>query len=121
MNTIRSVYYGWATLIGAGGFAYWLAKRSINADRAQKALDDIEWRKGQAKLRESEAQFRQYAADKHIDVDPSGGGGPSREAAGDPAPTRHEPATEGQRTLEKSKYEATQVWRSPKGDRLGRT
>ena len=43
---------------------------------------------------------------------------PSGEAAQDPAPTRHAAVTEGQRALEKSKYEASEVWRSPKGDRL---
>jgi hypothetical protein len=40
------------------------------------------------------------------------------EATEDPAPTRHAPATEGQQVEEKSKYEASEVWRSKKGNRL---
>ena len=49
-------------------------------------------------------------------TDPSGS--PSQEASGDPAPTRHAPATEGQRVVEKSKYESSTPYRSPKGDRF---
>jgi hypothetical protein len=45
-------------------------------------------------------------------------GSPSQEASLDPAPTRHAPETEAQRVGEKSKYEASEVWRSKKGDRL---
>jgi hypothetical protein len=45
-------------------------------------------------------------------------GDPSREASQDPAPTRHAPENEGQQTREKSKYEATDVFRSRKGDRF---
>jgi hypothetical protein len=45
-------------------------------------------------------------------------GSPSYEANTDPAPTRHAPATEGQRVFEKSKYEASVPFRSPKGDRF---
>jgi hypothetical protein len=43
---------------------------------------------------------------------------PSLEATQDPAPTRHAPTTQGQQVGEKSKYEASEVWRSKKGDRL---
>ena len=43
---------------------------------------------------------------------------PSMEATEDPAPTRHAPATERQQVEEKSKYEASEVWRSKKGNRL---
>jgi len=45
-------------------------------------------------------------------------GSPSYETSTDPAPTRHAPATEGQRVFEKSKYEASVPFRSPKGDRF---
>jgi len=45
-------------------------------------------------------------------------GSPSQEATLDPAPTRHAPDTEGQRILEKSKYEATEPFRAKKGDRF---
>jgi hypothetical protein len=43
---------------------------------------------------------------------------PAAEASSDPAPTQHEPQTEDQRVREKSKYEASEVFRSPKGDRF---
>ena len=43
---------------------------------------------------------------------------PSQESTSDPAPTRHAPTTEGQRVLEKSKYESSQPFRSTKGDRF---
>jgi hypothetical protein len=36
----------------------------------------------------------------------------------DPAPTRHEPIGEEGRAREKSKYEASDVYRSRKGDRF---
>lgn len=41
-------------------------------------------------------------------------GSPSKEASRDPAATRHEPESE----LEKSKYEATETFRPPKGNRF---
>lgn len=43
---------------------------------------------------------------------------PSREAGQDPAPTRHEPETDEEGLLEKSKYEATQTFRPPRGNRF---
>jgi hypothetical protein len=43
---------------------------------------------------------------------------PSHEASHDPAPTRHEPEDEAQKMKEKSKYEASDVYRSRKGDRF---
>ena len=43
---------------------------------------------------------------------------PSREAAHDPAPTRHEPDTEAERVAEKGKYEAAEPFRSKKGNRF---
>lgn len=36
----------------------------------------------------------------------------------DPAPTRHEPDTQEEQVLEKGKYEASQPYRSPKGNRF---
>lgn len=43
---------------------------------------------------------------------------PSAEASHDPAPTRHEPETDEERLLEKSKYEAAQTFRPPRGNRF---
>jgi hypothetical protein len=45
-------------------------------------------------------------------------GSPSHESTLDPAPTSHAPNTEGQRVREKSKYEASEPFRSKKGDRF---
>lgn len=45
-------------------------------------------------------------------------GSPSQEASMDPAPTRHAPHTEGQRVMEKSKYETSEPFRARKGDRF---
>lgn len=44
-------------------------------------------------------------------------GSPGREQF-DPAPTRHAPTTEGERVIEKSKYESSTPFRSKKGDRF---
>ena len=43
---------------------------------------------------------------------------PSAEASHDPAPTRHEPLTDADRVLEKGKYEASQPYRPPSGNRF---
>lgn len=43
---------------------------------------------------------------------------PSSEASHDPAATRHEPETEEERVLEKSKYETAAPYRPPKGNRF---
>ena len=43
---------------------------------------------------------------------------PSVEAGQDPAPTRHEPETEEEQVLEKSKYESSQTFRPPRGNRF---
>ncbi|KAI4607512.1 hypothetical protein J4E80_009625 [Alternaria sp. BMP 0032] len=145
MNTVKSVYYGWATLIVAGGGAYFFAKRSINADRAAKAEAD---RQKRIRLYELEHGL-QNSAPTTTPLNPTakagstqaapqsvtsevgrlraegggnggmgGEGNPSMQASQDPAPTRHAPESEGQRVGEKSKYEAPEVYRSRKGDRF---
>ncbi|KAK2814126.1 hypothetical protein FQN50_000530 [Emmonsiellopsis sp. PD_5] len=43
---------------------------------------------------------------------------PSTEVGHDPAPTRHEPETEAQGVEEKGKYEASEPYRSRKGNRF---
>jgi hypothetical protein len=100
-----------------------LAKRSINNDRHNRAAADREAAATQRRMRDAEIAFR---AEKSVNQEEYHKGhsvndhgiGPSREAASDPAPTRHVPVTEGQKAVEKSKYEPTEVFRSPKGDRL---
>jgi hypothetical protein len=78
-------------------------------------------------MRVNEKEYRNYMLTKSPGIRDmkdrdgnSGGAGaePAQEATLDPAPTRHAPMSEGQRALEKSKYEAAEVFRSPKGDRF---
>ncbi|KAH6893105.1 hypothetical protein B0T10DRAFT_457216 [Thelonectria olida] len=112
MNTVKSFWLGWGSLCAAGGGAYYFAKKQINADR-------------QAKM---EAQRQKMRMIESLEIEQGGTNGgpartdstgsPSQEASSDPAPTRHAPATESQRVGEKSKYESTAVYRSPKGDRF---
>ncbi|KNG51847.1 putative SET-like protein [Stemphylium lycopersici] len=118
-NTRHS--YGWATLIVAGGGAYFFAKRSINADRAQKAEMD---RQKRARIYALE-QGLETSQPPTTPLNPTARPGstrseanPSMQANQDPAPTRHAPMDEGQRVGEKSKYEASDVYRSRKGDRF---
>ncbi|KAK1144358.1 hypothetical protein N8T08_005511 [Aspergillus melleus] len=133
MNTIRSTWYGWGTLCVAGGGAYYFAKKSINADRAARFESEM---KRKAEMAAIESQHRRQAAYNEPTPTPTGSpsvkranmarfqgasddvASPSAEASHDPAPTRHEPETDAERVLEKGKYEATQPFRPPKGNRL---
>ncbi|KAH7033092.1 uncharacterized protein B0I36DRAFT_361810 [Microdochium trichocladiopsis] len=124
MNTVKSFWLGWGSLCVAGGGAYYFAKRSINADR-------------QAKMEETRRRKQMMQSLEYSDNIPSGpssasaigssngspprtdpAGSPSQEASSDPAPTRHAPSTEKERVFEKSKYESSTPFRSPKGDRF---
>ncbi|KAF2871097.1 hypothetical protein BDV95DRAFT_573281 [Massariosphaeria phaeospora] len=136
MNTVRSVYYGWATLIVAGGGAYYFAKRSINADRAAKVDAEHKRRLAQYQLEQQytprstpqstpqnttgpiTAELSKRTATADTAPLHSATSNPSQEASADPAATRHAPEDEAQRALEKSKYEASEVFRSRKGDRF---
>ncbi|KAI9731949.1 MAG: hypothetical protein M1834_004400 [Cirrosporium novae-zelandiae] len=116
MNTIKSTYYGWGALIMAGGGAYYFAKKSVNADRQARFE---ERQKKQAMIRALEASAGPsgiFTNGNHRDGDNAAN--PSSEASLDPAPTRHVPENEGQRVREKSKFEASEPYRSRKGDRL---
>ena len=63
---------------------------------------------------EIELQYQYQASSTNHDT----AGLPSEEASGDPAPTRHEPENDDQRAREKSKYEASAVYKARKGDRF---
>ncbi|GKZ19676.1 hypothetical protein AbraIFM66951_003700 [Aspergillus brasiliensis] len=130
MNTIRSTWIGWGTLCVAGGGAYYFAKKSINADRQSRFEAEV---KRKAQMAAMEAEHRRQNTPTNAPTpspteDPSlkraqlvradDVASPSAEASHDPAPTRHEPETEAERVLEKSKYEATQPFRPPRGNRL---
>jgi len=126
MNTIRSTWIGWGTLCVAGGGAYYFAKRSINADRAARHEADMKRRRVQEAMEYSERMARQspQSSTKPLATKAQGykdsdhAGNPSGEASDDPAPTRHSPEDNSSRVQEKSKYEATEVFRSRKGDRF---
>jgi hypothetical protein len=75
----------------------------------QRRFEDAEYLKSRTKSQ---------AAPTSVGANGDNAAEPSREASIDPAPTRHAPETEAQRVGEKSKYEASEVWRSKKGDRL---
>ncbi|KAI1639745.1 hypothetical protein F4809DRAFT_73803 [Biscogniauxia mediterranea] len=130
MNTARSFWLGWGSLCLAGAGAYVFAKRSINADRAAR-LEETRRKKQMADSLEYSGSKPPSASVMGNNNGNGGGGGgngspartdaagsPSQEASSDPAPTRHAPATEGQRVIEKSKYESSTPYRSPKGDRF---
>jgi len=100
---VKSFWIGWGSLIVAGAGAFYFAKKEINADRREKYL--------QRQQRQHEQDMLRYGNE-------SAQMNPSSEASSDPAPTRHVPQTEQENVHGKSKYEATAVYRSPKGDRF---
>ncbi|CAG7557979.1 unnamed protein product [Fusarium equiseti] len=110
MNTVKSFWLGWGSLCVAGGGAYYFAKQQINADRQAK-MDAHRKKRQMIHNLEVEQDSGAPPRDDHAFS-------PSTEIAQDPAPTRHAPATEDQRINEKSKYESSSVYRSPKGDRF---
>ncbi|CAK7566622.1 MAG: hypothetical protein SEPTF4163_004570 [Sporothrix epigloea] len=121
-DKVKSFWLGWGSLCVAGGAAYYFAKKSINADRQarlneqrrkQSILDSLEHTNVNSNAMNNQLAASTAAA--RVDAV----GSPSQESSsGDPAPTRHAPATEAQRVFEKSKYEASVPFRSPKGDRF---
>lgn len=104
-NQKASVAYGWGVLILAGGGAYYFAKRSINADREERAA--MNERRRQAMRPQRPAPTSQISANQDR---PS----PSQEGGADPAPVTH-----AQEDLSaRGKYEAAEPFRSRKGDRF---
>jgi len=107
--------------------SYYFAKKSIDADRRtrfeeqrrKKTIESLEYSDNVPTKPLSSAAMggsvtsTNGTAEARTDTV----GSPSQEL-GDPAPTRHAPATEGQRVLEKSKYESSAPFKSPKGDRF---
>ncbi|KAJ5708938.1 hypothetical protein N7493_010272 [Penicillium malachiteum] len=117
MNTIRSTWVGWGTLCVAGGGAYYFAKQSINADRQSRFEAEMK-RKAQMKAIEDDHRRRQTTPNSAVTSSDDTNLAPSVEASSDPAATRHEPLTENDRVLEKSKYEAAAPFRPPSGNRF---
>ncbi|PHH87310.1 hypothetical protein CDD83_9037 [Cordyceps sp. RAO-2017] len=121
MNNVRSFWLGWGSLCVAGGGAYYFAKREINADRQAKLEQARKKQRDMRSLEYAPAEPSASAPSAAGDGGPAqtdSAGSPSQEASHDPAPTRHAPATESQRVGEKSKYESSVPYRSPKGDRF---
>ncbi|KAK4204215.1 hypothetical protein QBC40DRAFT_272989 [Triangularia verruculosa] len=130
MNTVKSFWVGLGSLCVAGGSAYYFAKQGINADK----LARLEEKRKRNSMVDS-LEYSQNVPTQPLSSSAMGGsataaatngtpartdavGSPSLETGNDPAPTRHAPATEAERLLEKSKYEASVPFRSRKGDRF---
>lgn len=142
MNTIRSTWYGWATLCVAGGGAYYFAKKSINADRqsrfeAEMRRKDRFARAERSSVLEEAANMASTSADSNItasgrkkaiekehnvpqrrEAAQDHAGSPSSEASEDVAAVGHAPVSGEQKVKEKSKYEAAEPYKSKKGDRF---
>ncbi|KAI9828431.1 MAG: hypothetical protein M1832_002859 [Thelocarpon impressellum] len=116
MNTIKSFWVGWGSLIVAGAGAYYFAKKSITADRAERHEQDMRRKRLQDSLEQRAPPKSLYSNERSRASDYAGS--PSQEASSDPAPTRHAPENEGQRVKEKSKYEASEPFRAKRGDRF---
>ncbi|KAI4242896.1 MAG: hypothetical protein L6R40_003769 [Gallowayella cf. fulva] len=115
MNTIRSTWYGWGTLIVAGGGAYYFAKRSINAEKKARHEADMKRRRITQSINESSAP-KPAPKQRHRKADHAAS--PSTEASHDPAPISHSPDNGKTKPEEQSKFEATVPYRSRKGDRF---
>ncbi|KAI1111742.1 hypothetical protein F5Y14DRAFT_424281 [Nemania sp. NC0429] len=127
-STAHATRLGWGSLCVAGAGAYVFAKRSINADRAQR-FEETQRKKRMMESLEHSGNYTgqpaststSYATpppNNDAPISNDFAGSPSREAGSDPAPTRHAPTTESQRVFEKSKYESSTPFQSPKGDRF---
>lgn len=95
----------------------------MNAERQSNLHKEREKAAVQAKLREQElrdsGRLPTSPQNNGNGLNGDAAGNPSKEVgAADPAPARYAPETERQRVAEKSKYEASEVWKSKKGDRF---
>lgn len=114
MNTIRSTWIGWGTLIVAGGGAYFFAKRSINADKAARHEADMKRRRLSESIENSAKRLSPKTHHRKADH----AGSPSTEASHDPAPTDHLSDNGGSKAQGQSQYEAAVPYRAKRGDRF---
>ncbi|KAL8972755.1 MAG: hypothetical protein Q9183_000370 [Haloplaca sp. 2 TL-2023] len=114
MNTIRSTWIGWGTLIFAGAGAYYFAKRSINADKQARHEADMKRRRIAQSLDFSSSN----PTPKEPRRKPDHAGSPSTEASHDPAPINHPPGNGKTKPSEQSKFEAAVPYRAKRGDRF---
>ncbi|KAF1346099.1 hypothetical protein BDV97DRAFT_359756 [Delphinella strobiligena] len=106
MNTVRSVGYGWGILVVAGGGSYYFAKKSINADRAERA---------EAEERRRQVQRRLQYTQPPPPLKSDGHASPSKEAQVDVSPAAgHAEESDSGAPV----FETSQPFRSKKGDRF---
>ncbi|KAF1824113.1 uncharacterized protein K489DRAFT_369038 [Dissoconium aciculare CBS 342.82] len=122
MNTIRSVGYGWGVLIVAGAGSYYFAKRSINADREERAAAEERRRQAQYRMRAHEAVSRDISmASTSSSGQASGAKGDrsstiATSSGGDSGASASD--TKNESGIGESRYEANAPFRSRKGDRF---
>ena len=124
MNTRASVAYGWGLLCLAGGGAYYFAKRSINADREERAaLVESRRQKREnlritepalrgAKIDEDCAQTAKVSVKEAVQAEAGKGQGVGRDVV------EREREREREEREEKAGFEATRTYRSRRGDRF---
>ena len=114
------MWYGWAFFISVGVGSYVFAKRSVSKDRAQRQAFENERRmhlNRQLAMAEMERDRKAAAASLEAGAGtPKKGEGGTTRGSGT---TQGAPGTGQQHVWEKSKFEASEPYRSPKGDRLG--
>ena len=115
MNTIGSVYYGWAFLILCGGGSYYFAKRSINADREARQRMDVERRMKLNKELELHERQRTLKAQEELAHPRTGEETKSIDGR---LKGEIELGKEAVKQREESEYEARVPYRARKGDRF---
>lgn len=108
-------------LIVAGGGSYYYAKKSVNADRAERQEQELKRRKLIYQMEERERLEKLPPKKTRKAKVADHAGSPSGEASEDPAPTRHSPEAAGKdapAAVEKSKFEPSEPYRSKRGDRF---
>ncbi|KAF3087918.1 hypothetical protein TWF569_010847 [Orbilia oligospora] len=112
MNTVKSFWVGWGSLIVGGGAAYYFAKQSIDADRREKHMQRIMLKKRNEELENSGHSIptQSESPRDHLAAQLS--------ELQEPAPTRHTPDNEEERVTSKSKFEASQPYKARRGDRF---
>ena len=106
-----------ADVASAGGGAYVLAKRSINADKKARHEEDLQ-RRLAFQNTDLGTTTPQPPKKKKKDKSMDNAASSASEGSHHPAPTRLAPEHEVQKAIEKSKYEASVPYRSKKGDRF---
>ncbi|KAI9726076.1 MAG: hypothetical protein M1828_002084 [Chrysothrix sp. TS-e1954] len=115
MNTIGSVYYGWAWLIVAGAGSYYFAKRSINKDRDARYAEQQKKKMEQNRLRTENELLAAARRKRDQEAEARGERPPKREADEDGEIVK---GAKELNAVDKPRWEATQPYRSPKGDRF---